>query len=79
MCGVATSQEVLTELKALYATKTGIPLREVARFRCGRSPRGRCPAISSPAAAPSPIALDDAIERADLPVNLMTWDGSFRR
>jgi hypothetical protein len=59
------------DMKTLYATKAGIPLRAVSKRTMPRHLLSR--------RRHTHHALDDAIEQADLLANLMTWDGSGRR
>ncbi|MFJ9711322.1 exonuclease [Streptomyces sp. NPDC101234] len=55
------------DMKTLYATKAGLPLRAVAKRTM--------PAHLLSARRHTHHALDDAIEQADLLVNLMVWPG----
>jgi hypothetical protein len=56
------------DMKTLYATKAGVPLRSVAK--------GSMPRHLLSRRRHTHHALDDAIEQAELLANLMTWDGS---
>ncbi|MEV8549204.1 exonuclease [Streptomyces glaucescens] len=55
------------DMKTLYATKAGVPLRAVAK-------RGMPPALL-PRRRHTHHALDDAVEQAELFANLMKWPG----
>ncbi|MDX3132039.1 exonuclease domain-containing protein [Streptomyces europaeiscabiei] len=56
------------DMKTLYATKAGVPLRSVAK--------GAMPRHLLSRRRHTHHALDDAIEQADLLANLMAWDGT---
>ncbi|MGW1780035.1 3'-5' exonuclease [Streptomyces sp. NPDC002143] len=55
------------DMKTLYATKAGLPLRAVAKRTM--------PAELLPSRPHTHHALDDAVEQAELFANLMTWHG----
>jgi hypothetical protein len=59
------------DMKTLYATKAGLPLRAVAK-------RTMPPELLS-RRRHTHHALDDAIEQAELLANLMAWNGTTRR
>ncbi|QFR01187.1 exonuclease [Streptomyces phaeolivaceus] len=56
------------DMKTLYATKAGVPLRAVSKRAMPRHLLPRSPHTHH--------ALDDAIEQAELLANLMAWDGT---
>lgn len=56
------------DMKTLYATKAGVPLRSVSKRAMPRHLLSRRPHTHH--------ALDDAIEQAELLANLMAWDGT---
>jgi hypothetical protein len=59
------------DMKTLYATKAGLPLRAVAKRTMPRELLSR--------RRHTHHALDDAIEQAELLANLMAWDGATRK
>ncbi|WP_081240878.1 3'-5' exonuclease [Streptomyces viridosporus] len=59
------------DMKTLYATKAGLPLRAVAKGTMPRELLSR--------RRHTHHALDDAIEQAELFANLMAWPGPSRR
>ncbi|WP_223887124.1 MULTISPECIES: 3'-5' exoribonuclease [Streptomyces] len=59
------------DMKTLYATKAGLPLRAVAKGTMPREPLSR--------RRHTHHALDDAIEQAELFANLMAWPGPSHR
>jgi Exonuclease len=59
------------DMKTLYATQAGLPLRAVAKRMMPSELLSR--------RRHTHHALDDAIEQAELLANLMTWDGTTRR
>jgi 3'-5' exoribonuclease-like protein len=59
------------DMKTLYATKAGLPLRAVAK-------RSMPPELLS-RRRHTHHALDDAIEQAELLANLMAWNGTTQR
>jgi hypothetical protein len=67
------------DMKTLYATKAGVPLRAVAqRSMPPKHCHGaatRSPSSRLPRAGGTPVALDDAVEQAELLINLMKWPG----
>ncbi|MFD2685480.1 exonuclease [Streptomyces phyllanthi] len=58
------------DMKTLYATKAGVPLRAVAKGTMPRELLSR--------RRHTHHSLDDAIEQAELLANLMTWEGAAR-
>ncbi|MCZ4610671.1 exonuclease [Streptomyces sp. Lzd4kr] len=68
------------DMKTLYATKAGLPLRAVAKGTMPRELLSRRrhtlpQALDFARAGGTPIALDDAVEQAELFANLMEWQG----
>ncbi|MGX1134157.1 hypothetical protein RKD49_006347 [Streptomyces glaucescens] len=68
------------DMKTLYATKAGVPLRAVAKRSMPPEtlPRRRHTlprALDYARAGGTLIALDDAVEQAELFINLMKWPG----
>jgi hypothetical protein len=67
-------------MKTLYATKAGLPLRAVANGTMPRELLSRRrhtlpQTLHFARARGTPIALDDAVEQAELFANLMEWRG----
>jgi hypothetical protein len=58
------------DLKTAYAIKAGVPLNQSSKSRLPRSLRSSRPHTHH--------ALDDAVEQADLAVNLLRWPGRRR-